>query len=176
MRVTRVSDPAHYPHRSRSAHSPSDSHRVAFARGWLGLWLGSSVGCWRFLTLYWAAAPDRQAKWRLQSASGVSRLVLAMQKVDGSSPFIRSSETRWKRRVSCFQGGVGGSAPSSATARLVLAASRHDDPLSGRRNVPWRHGSSAKPAGRNCRHGQYLVSLPDAAGFEAAIDFMTERS
>ncbi len=28
-----------------------------------------------------------------------------MQKVEGSSPFIRSSETRWKRRVLCFQNG-----------------------------------------------------------------------
>jgi hypothetical protein len=26
----------------------------------------------------------------------------AMQKVEGSSPFIRSSKTRWKRRVSTF--------------------------------------------------------------------------
>ena len=28
-----------------------------------------------------------------------------MQKVEGSSPFIRSSETRWKRLVSCCQDG-----------------------------------------------------------------------
>ena len=28
-----------------------------------------------------------------------------MQKVVGSSPIIRSTETRWKRRVSCFHDG-----------------------------------------------------------------------
>jgi hypothetical protein len=30
-----------------------------------------------------------------------------MQEVEGSSPFIRSSETRWKRRVFCCQDGGG---------------------------------------------------------------------
>jgi hypothetical protein len=32
---------------------------------------------------------------------------LAMQKVEGSSPFIRFIETRWKQRVFCFRVGNG---------------------------------------------------------------------
>jgi DNA-binding transcriptional MocR family regulator len=37
-------------------------------------------------------APHRQAEWRLQSPPVGSRLLLAMQKVEGSSPFIRFTE------------------------------------------------------------------------------------
>ena len=49
-----------------------------------------------------------------------------MQKVDGSSPFIRSSETRWKRRVSCFQDGdsLGEIGPRVSTLRANVLGSK----------------------------------------------------
>jgi hypothetical protein len=59
------------------------------------------VGCCRLVSLEQALTPHSSADWRLKSAPVASRQVLAMQKVEGSSHFIRFSETR-KQTASAF--------------------------------------------------------------------------
>ena len=47
------------------------------------------------------------APTRAALLSGRNHHTVGMQKVEGSSPFIRSIETRWKRRVSCCHDARG---------------------------------------------------------------------
>ena len=62
--------------------------------GWLGSRLGLPVGCWRPQSLTLEPDPRSHGVWRLVTAAVPLRIVLAMQKVEGSSPFIRFTAPR----------------------------------------------------------------------------------
>ena len=61
----------------------------SWAEAWSGFGSGSPVGCCRLMSLATDDHPHDLAVWRLLAAPVSSRHVLAMQKVNGSSPFIR---------------------------------------------------------------------------------------
>jgi Phage integrase family len=69
------------------------------AEPWSGVGSGFGVSWCRLVTLRRSEAPRNGAACRSQSLRVVSCAFLAMQKVVGSSPIIRSKETRWKRLV-----------------------------------------------------------------------------
>ena len=58
-------------------------------RDWLGSRLGLAVGCCHPESLWGGRHPHCKAVWRPVTVGDRSRTVLAMQKVEGSSPFIR---------------------------------------------------------------------------------------
>jgi hypothetical protein len=60
--------------------------------GWLAAGLAFLVRCWHPVSLWTNTNPDNGAKCPLLSPPVSSRHVLAMQKVEGSSPFIRFAE------------------------------------------------------------------------------------
>ena len=73
-------------------------------RDWLGSRLGLAVGCCHSESLWGGRYPQCKAVWRPVTVRDRSRIVLAMQKVEGSSPFIRSHKSPRESGDFCLKG------------------------------------------------------------------------